>query len=276
MIATEPFPDHPSGKLRTSPFAPADERPLERFIERMVGEGFAMIVVFGERRKGLEEVIDWLELRSEELRAKLHKVNLARFTFDNPWLELDHTIGTIHRGERTILLLHGVDPKSELSKTSEVPLFRQLNVQRDLCTRDFPCFWVLYLGSRFEHQLKMQAPDFCDFVGYWCSILPEEGGAGFSRTTIPATTTTSRTPSPSAFGQDENLLEALGDVRLVEALTSIWDWNLDEARGRIAQYQLAWNKNGRPRACMMFAILPWATAVDRTSPRRSDSSRALR
>ena len=47
---------------------------------------------------------------------------------------------------------------------------------------------------------------------------------------------------------EESLLEALGDSRLVSALTSIWDWNFERARGQIAQYQLSSNRRGHPGA----------------------------
>ena len=124
MTSLDSIPLIDDGKARTSPFDPFGEWPLSQLIERMIGEGFAMIVVLGERPNGLEDVYEWLEVRAGELQARLHKINLSKFTFNNPWLELDHTIGKLERRDRTILLLHGIDPKSEIKTGEDVRLFQ--------------------------------------------------------------------------------------------------------------------------------------------------------
>ena len=231
---------------RASPFDPADEKPLRRFIERMIGEGFAMVVVRGERPNGLEDVVAWFQDECERVRARMHKVNFGRFTFDNPWLELDQTIGKVPTAEKTILLLHGVDPLSERKRDDEVPLFRQLNVQRDALTRDYRCFWVIYIPPRLEYQLKSQAPDFCDFVGYWCTIQPSETVIAPIVSSYGSNLSYS---SPSGTPEsDARLLAALGDEHLFASLKATWDWKLDEARGRIAIYEMSSKRNGNPGA----------------------------
>jgi tetratricopeptide (TPR) repeat protein len=230
-----------------SPFTTAEEVPLRRFLERMVGEGFAMVVIFGERQNALEEVVEWLETESDRLQAQMHKINLSRFTFNNPWLELDHTIGKKPSSEKNILLLHGIDPRSDLSRASEVRLFRQLNVQRDSLTRDYPCCWVLLVPPRLEHPLKTQAPDFCDFVGYWCTLTPGETPAERSSPSF----TTTPSPSPSYSGtpeSDARLVAALGNELLFGALKATWEWRLDEARGLLARYELSSRQNAHSGA----------------------------
>ena len=231
---------------RVSPFDPADEKPLRRFIERMIGEGFAMVVVRGERPNGLEDVVAWFQDECERVRAQMHQVNLGRFTFNNPWLELDHAIGKVAAAENTILLLHGVDPLSERKRDDEVPLFRQLNVQRDALTRDYPCFWVIYIPPRLEYQLKTQAPDFCDFVGYWCTIQPSDNVISPIVSSYGSNLSYS---SPSGTPEsDARLLAALGDEHLFASLKATWDWKLDEARGQIAIYEMSSKRNGNPGA----------------------------
>ena len=231
---------------RASPFDPADEKPLRRFIERMIGEGFAMVVVRGERPNGLEDVVAWFQDECERVQAQMYQVNLGQFTFNNPWLELDQTIGKVSAAEKTILLLHSVDPLSERKRDDEVPLFRQLNVQRDALTRDYPCFWVLYIPPRLEYQLKSQAPDFCDFVGYWCTIQPSE--TVFSPL-VRSNDSNRSYSSPSGTPEsDAKLLTALGNDHLFASLKATWDWKLDEARGRIAIYEMSSKRNGNPGA----------------------------
>ncbi|MGL6075226.1 MAG: tetratricopeptide repeat protein [Fimbriiglobus sp.] len=230
-----------------SPITTADEVPFRRFLERMVGHGFALTVVLGERQNGFEEIVGWLETESERLQAQVHKINLSRLTFNNPWLELDHLIGKKPSTEKNILLLHSVDPRSELSQASEVRLFRQLNVQRDSLTRDYPCFWVLLIPPRLEHQLKTQAPDFCDFVGYWSSMTPGEAQPEQTRSSF----TTTSSPAPNLSGtpeSDARLLAALGNELLFGALKATWEWRLDEARGILARYELASRQNANPGA----------------------------
>lgn len=231
---------------RASPFDPADEKPLRRFIERMIGEGFAMVVVRGERPNGLEDVVAWFQAECERVQSQMLQVNLGQFTFDNPWLELDQTIGKIAATEKTILFLHGIDPLSEKKRHDEVPLFRQLNVQRDALTRDYRCFWVIYIPPRLDYEFNTQAPDFCDFVGYWCTIQPSDNVISRIVSSYGSNLSYS---SPSGTPEyDARLLAALGDEHLFASLKAAWDWKLDEARGQIAIYEMSSKRNGHPGA----------------------------
>jgi len=157
------FPDlsseHPASPEVTPPafLSSEEQKRLERLLDRTAGRGFKLVMIETPTPRDRDQFRDWLapqfarrgiavkpidlvELLGRKADRSPQSVNVwaAMHTIVPPASVADHRTALVLWGTDE-LMYHGVHGRSEL--------LQQFNVQRDLFTRDFPCWWVLLMKS---------------------------------------------------------------------------------------------------------------------------------
>jgi len=163
---------------------PLDEQNrLLRLLERTLGHGFKLAVVEVSSPKDREAVIDWLRPHLRRLDARVIELDVAelsqgmargngpRFSL---WGLLDRAVPGEFRYEHCALTLWGFEALMYQGSADRSELLQQINIERDLLVRDFPCLWLLFMHPASRQHWNAIAPDFCDFVACWVeSPIPE-------------------------------------------------------------------------------------------------------
>jgi len=163
---------------------PLDEQNrLLRLLERTLGHGFKLAVVEVSSPKDREAVIDWLRPHLRRLDARVIELDVAelsqgmargngpRFSL---WGLLDRAVPGEFRYEHCALTLWGFEALMYQGSADRSELLQQINIERDLLVRDFPCLWLLFMHPASRQHWNAIAPDFCDFVACWIeSPIPE-------------------------------------------------------------------------------------------------------
>ena len=162
---------------------PQDQQRLLRLLERTLGSGFKMAVIEVPSPVTRQAVMAWLQPHFEKLNASVVEINVAALsqqvggkgeTKINLWELLDRAIPRQSRTPLQVLTFFGFEDIMYQGRQDRSELLQQINVQRDLLVRDFPCWWLLFIHPQSRQRWYSVAPDFCDFVACWVeSALPE-------------------------------------------------------------------------------------------------------
>jgi len=146
--------------------APQDRQALLRFVTWNLDRGFRMAVVEAESHAEREQILAPL---LPLVGPRVLLVELAQLEGHNLW----HELLTLYKESTPrLIVLSGV-----VSGT-EHDYMRQLNVQRDLFTRDMKVPWIVLLHPAQRVPLLTIAPDFSDYVVLWIrkeQSTPAEG-----------------------------------------------------------------------------------------------------
>lgn len=158
----------PSSSSPSSPdvLASQDRQALLRFVTWNLDRGFRMAVVEAESHAEREQILAPL---LPLVGPRVLQVDLAQLEGHNLW----HELLTLYKESAPrLIVLSGV-----VSGT-EHDYLRQLNVQRDLFTRDMKVPWIVLLHPAQRVPLLTIAPDFSDYVVLWIrkeQSAPTEG-----------------------------------------------------------------------------------------------------
>jgi tetratricopeptide (TPR) repeat protein len=188
-----------SPRLPDTIMAEEDQVRLLRLIRRTLGSGFKLAFVEAATRRDRELVLEWLAPALEESGARIHTLNLHDHADElvsegfNLWALLHRQISPESLDPRCILTLWGFEEVMYRGRTDRPELLQQINVQRDILVRDYPCWWLLFVHPESRQQWYSVAPDFCDFASMWvetpnsrgdfdtAATSPSAQGTGYSR-----------------------------------------------------------------------------------------------
>lgn len=156
-------------------FASGEWLMVQRFVERAIGHGFKLAVIEVAAPRDRNAIIQAL---GAVANSGVTGVALDELPGENLWAEL--RAGFAHA---RLLALWGLNDSNGLARDR---LIRQLNVQRDLFVRDLPMPWVLFVHPAAAIELRMLAPDFCDFAIIWLNANPPGLPEGLSLSPILA------------------------------------------------------------------------------------------
>ncbi|MEO7331950.1 MAG: tetratricopeptide repeat protein [Minicystis sp.] len=214
-IASAPSPSTPEEILGVD-----GGRAYRHFIAWTVGQGFDLAVLEVSDPRQTNALIAWTE--AESAGAKI--VNLDEVG-ERP---LQTFLGVVcpAPGTTSVLLFR----RGEQAR-NRVALFARLNVQRDELARAFPVPWVLLIHPVAALEMLRHAPDLSDFAGLW--LKEEVAATAMGREgTLPLLVRQETMPalSPPTV--------RTGRSGLVAASEALWKGRYDEARDRLAQYDL--------------------------------------
>ena len=152
------------------PIPTDDALALSRLLRRTRGQRFRLVVVQVSDPSQERAVIAWLQERARDLKLTEERVALGALPGENLWLELGEVIAA--SGLPGILMLTDLTTTTHPSDPARPDLLQQLNVQRDILVRDFPCLWVLLVYPHVYQSIQTIAPDFADFVSLWIQSSP--------------------------------------------------------------------------------------------------------
>lgn len=177
----------PENSLNPAPelWAPQDLLALQRFVERNLDLGFRLAVVESESHAEREQVLAPMRSR---VGPRILQVDVAQLEGHNLWQEL---LTLFREADPRLVVLSGV-----VSGTPH-DYMRQLNVQRDLFTRDMKVPWIVFLHPAQRVPLLTIAPDFSDYVALWVHRLATAPNAGLpDPLPLPGPLTMPPTPLP--------------------------------------------------------------------------------
>ena len=170
----------------TVPLQGQERLRLERLLTRTLGEGFKLAMLEVRSPSERKAVLNWLQPTFLRLNARVDEVNLAELSKTaaakggsrfNLWNQLTEIVPPSDLDVRNVLVLSGFEDVMYLGRADRSELLQQINVQRDLFVRDYPCWWLLFIHPRSRQRWHTVAPDVCDFVACWIEAPLEESGA---------------------------------------------------------------------------------------------------
>jgi tetratricopeptide (TPR) repeat protein len=151
-----------------------DQGRLVRLLRRTLGGGFKLAFVEVADARAREAVLAWLEPLLQSTDAELRRLDIhdqvdssAGENF-NLWGILREHAPPESIGPRELLTLWGFEDVMYRGRTDRSQLLQQINVQRDILVRDYPCWWLLFVHPESRQQWWSVAPDFCDLASIWC------------------------------------------------------------------------------------------------------------
>ncbi len=206
---------------------PREQRSFSRFLKRTLGKGFRLSFAQVHTPVARQRIVEWVHHVLAAESVSFYEVDLASFPGENLWVELQQHLSWQEPPEKGVIFLRGLE-NAKGSSEDRPPVIQQLNVQRDIFVRDFPITWVLFLHPYTRHRMLQVAPDFCDFATPWLQGREKK---------LKVKSMTLR----EAYVRDE-MNDPKGVFLASEDLKEAWrflgNWELDQARDRLAQYDL--------------------------------------
>jgi phosphopentomutase len=223
--------------------AEEDQGRLVRLLRRTLGGGFKLAFVEVADARAREAVLAWLEPLLQSTDAELRRLDIhdqvdpsAGESF-NLWGILREHAPPESIGPRELLTLWGFEDVMYRGRTDRSQLLQQINVQRDILVRDYPCWWLLFVHPESRQQWWSVAPDFCDLASIWCETPKRlAGGRGAGNMARERSASDQPVPPSALVGDGElpSLLrlanEHLGFSRFAEALDAIHSFRAGAAR----------------------------------------------
>jgi tetratricopeptide (TPR) repeat protein len=154
--------------------AEEDQGRLLRLLRRTLGGGFKLAFVEVANTRDREAVLAWLAPLLQSADAELRRLNI-RDQVDpsvgenfNLWVLLHEHAPPESIDPREVLTLWGFEDVMYRGRTDRSQLLQQINVQRDILVRAYPCWWLLFVHPESRQQWWSVAPDFCDLASIWC------------------------------------------------------------------------------------------------------------
>jgi tetratricopeptide (TPR) repeat protein len=219
-----------------------DGRAYRRFLDWMVGDGFALAVLEVKEPRRRDEIVAWTSARVPGTRVVAMDQASGRPLY--PLLEQ----ACAPPGEASVLVLTRLEQAQD-----RITLFARLNIPRDELARDFPIPWVILIHPAAALEMQMHAPDFVDFAVLW--LREEDSGPASSEGLERFTAAPHRQGAQSMLVIDS---EAATNF-LGRAQNAIELGRYDEAMDLLAQYDLR-NPGARSenaRRIQLDGVLLW-------------------
>ncbi|CAM2006701.1 hypothetical protein [Acanthopleuribacter pedis] len=163
-----------SDQILETVFPARQARALQRFVTRMRGQGFKLLLAematVGDRRR----LKHWLEQQLED-NETLCRIDVSKLPAQNLWAELKDKLA--ETPQAAFLMVEGWEhhlaPEKPGVEERQPALIQQLNVQRDLFVRDLAVPWIMVIHPYTQQLLDLGAPDFSDFVALRIEALPQ-------------------------------------------------------------------------------------------------------
>ena len=154
-----------------------DAKRLSRLLERTLGQGFKLVIVEIDSAAQRRQFDDWFESRLFALGGATVPVGLPS-RYERPevlggggfdlWGYVNEHVGKAAVGAKSVLEVAGFEELMYAGENTGRPeILQQINVQRDLFVRDYPCWWILFIHPASRQAWFRTAPDFVDFVALW-------------------------------------------------------------------------------------------------------------
>ncbi len=154
------------------PLADIDDLRLTHLFERTFGTGFKLVFIEVATPVQRHALLDYYRPRWTQSQAKIIDIDVAELTAVrgerrniNLWDLLRERFPKCD--PKTVLVFHDIETADYESSNGRSALLQQINVQRDILVRDFPCWWVVCVHPRSRERWLSVAPDFCDFAALW-------------------------------------------------------------------------------------------------------------
>ena len=227
-----------------------DQHRLLRLLRRTLGTGFKLAFVEVSDARDRKAVLDWLAPVLQSLDAAAHPLDVRDLVDPkagenfNLWSVLREAIPPESLDPREVLTLWGFENLMYRGRTDRSQLLQQINVQRDILVRDYPCWWLLFVHPASRQQWWSVAPDFCDLASIWSeapdrshdrkdALAPAQGEPSYQRMPASAPTDTREWPSLLRLAS-----EHLRFSRFAEALDAIHSFRAGAAKTARTRHNL--------------------------------------
>ena len=154
-----------------------DAKRLCRLLERTLGHGFKLVIVEIDSAAQRRQFDAWFESRLSALGGARVPVKLPS-RYERPevlggggfdlWGYVNEHVGKAAVGVKSAIEVAGFEDLMYAGENAGRPeILQQINVQRDLFVRDYPCWWILFIHPASRQAWFRTAPDFVDFVALW-------------------------------------------------------------------------------------------------------------
>ncbi|MFM8474410.1 MAG: tetratricopeptide repeat protein [Planctomycetaceae bacterium] len=154
-----------------------DLRRFMRFLDRTLGTRFRLAIIETPSLQAQTDALNWLCTELTRREAPLFELNLHKlWKPQQQWPEGTANLWkTLHReidpacvaNHRAVIVVRGLENFQDITGRAWWDVAAQVNIQRDLYVRDYPCWWILLLHPTSRQHWQKVAPDFCDFVSVW-------------------------------------------------------------------------------------------------------------
>lgn len=227
-----------------------DLQRFTRYLDRTIGTRFRLAIIETPSPQSQTDTLNWLFTELTRRGAPLFELNLQKlWAPQQQWPDGTANVWkTLHReidpacvaSHRAVIVVRGLESFQDIAGRARWDVAAQVNIQRDLYVRDYPCWWILFLHPASRQHWQKVAPDFCDYVSVWTHA-----------TATPSSL--SETPADSSHIADIEFLprgavSSAWPPLLLESLRQLQQGQLDQALDSLYSFRASPPDGAHPKA----------------------------